>query len=61
MFVHHMCVCIRGPAKYGGYRSNHLRARVSPGTRVALRIRACARIVRIMYVCAYVKIRSTRE
>lgn len=31
--------CVRGaPAKYGGYRSNHSCTRVSPGTRVALRI-----------------------
>lgn len=36
-----------GPAKYGGYWSNHSCTRVSPRTCVALRMSACARIVRV--------------
>jgi len=48
-----------GPAKYGGYRSNHLRARVSPRyTRSVTDSRVCTH--RIMCVCAYVEIRSDK-
>jgi len=51
-----LCVYAWGPAKYGGYRSNHSCIRVSPGTCVALRMSACARIVRI-----YMKDKSIYE
>lgn len=58
LYLYFTCVCVwggrGGPAKYGGYRSNHLRTRVSPGTCVALRIRVHASWVSSVYVCVCV-------
>lgn len=44
-YVCTLCVYAWGPAKYGGYRSNHSCTRVSPGTCVALRMSVRASFV----------------